>query len=284
MSAPRDRECLKSDWPSPELVASLRAELDGRTSEIGLVLGSGLGEIANLLEDSWIRRAEEIPGYPASTAPGHLGRLLLGRFGGRDIFVVQGRAHLYEGYTAEYATRYVRLLHALGVRTLILTNAAGSVRSEDGPGTICLLRDALPLFFRPLAAPLVAPEARGVMRRREPLLDPELADLAAELALESGIPLRSGVLIGSPGPTYETAAEVRMYRQIGGATASMSTVPELLVARELGLRTLAFSLVTNLGTGLAKEKLTGEDVVRTADAVGGPLRRLLEAIVYALRP
>ncbi len=292
-------------WPAPAVVDEIRRALKGRSSTIALVLGSGLGGIAAALEDPWTRKGETIPGYPRSTVAGHSGSLLLGRLGGREIWVVQGRVHIYEGYTAEETTRYVRLLHALGVDTLVLTNAAGSVdRAAAGPGDVVLCRDAVNLFFRNLVLP--APTAKGpgvpsggsrpgapdtrpcfsgapeIWRPRPPLSDPSLARLAEEVAREERIPLRSGVLVASPGPCYETAAEVAAWRRIGGTVASMSTVPEALVARELGMRCLLFSLVTNFGTGLSRSALTHQDVVEQAGEAGVKLALLLTALVPRL--
>jgi purine-nucleoside phosphorylase len=280
---------LEDVWPPADLVRSIRSDLAGRSSTVALVLGSGLGGLADVLTDPWIREGDGIPGYPRSTVAGHRGRLLLGGLGGREAWVVQGRVHLYEGYTPEDATRYVRLLHALGVRILILTNAAGSVDPSVGPGEIVLAADAISLFFRPLAVPsklrsgLSAAGRQGQgappWRCREPLVDRDLFLLAERVAGGKRIPIRSGVLVGSLGPSYETAAEVRAWRALGGTVASMSTVPEAIAARELGMRCLLFSLVTNYGTGLAREHLRHEDVVRRAVRAGARLAELLAAIV-----
>ena len=263
-------------WPDAALVASLRAQLGARGSKTALVLGSGLGGIADALEQTLSWGSDELPGYPRSHVAGHEGRLLLGRFGGRDLWVIKGRVHLYEGHNPELVTRYVRLLHALGVEVLILTNAAGSLTSEITPGSICRVDDVLNLFLRPLA---VARESRAVWRAREPLVDRAFAELVREVAREERVRLTAGVLVGSHGPNYETAAEVRAARRFGGHVASMSTVPEALEARELGLRQIIFSLVTNLATGLSPTRLTHEEVVARADEAGKELRRLLEALV-----
>jgi inosine/guanosine/xanthosine phosphorylase family protein len=275
-------------WPPPDLVASIRTELAGRSSAIGLVLGSGLGGIAEALENPWSRAAEEIPGYPASTVAGHAGRLLLGRISRSEIWVVQGRVHLYEGYTVEEVTRPVRLLHALGVRTLILTNAAGSLDPEIAPGDLVLSWDAISLFFRPLAAPRrqsgPRPEPPIPWRRRDRLTDPGLFAQIRRAAAEQRIPLREGVLVGSLGPSYETVAEISTSRRLGGSVASMSTVPEAVEARELGMRSAILSLVTNYGTGLAAETLTHEEVVARASHAGKKLGDLLAAVIPHLAP
>jgi purine-nucleoside phosphorylase len=266
---------LAAAWPGPEVVEFVRGRMC-ETSEIGLVLGSGLGGIADELDDRCTLTSGEIPGYPSSTVSGHEGRLHLGEWGGRRIWCVQGRVHLYEGHTPEVTTRYVRLLHALGVRTLLLTNAAGSLTTSVQPGEIVLDRDAISLFFQPLAQPA---EPNLPWRRRGALSDSALAQRARETGLELGIPFHEGTLVGGLGPTYETAAEVRAWRRLGGTVASMSTVPEAIQARELGLRLLMFSLVTNLGTGLSVTPLSHAEVVEVADRAGAELARLLRGIV-----
>ena len=278
------------DWPSSALVASLQRELEAvshdlpsgtASANLGLVLGSGLGGLADRLELIWSKRASDIEGYPESTVAGHAGRLHLGRLAGRLVWVVQGRVHLYEGHRVERVTRYVRLLHALGVRTLVLTNAAGSVDPYVAPGEVLVASDAISLFFRALARPGSAGEP-AVWRRRSPASDPSLVRRAEETAREHGIALRKGTLVGSLGPNYETAAEVKVWRQLGGTVASMSTVPEAMEARELGMRCLLFSLVTNFGTGLSPELLTHEDVVAEAGRAGAQLQALLEALLPRL--
>jgi inosine/guanosine/xanthosine phosphorylase family protein len=218
--------------------------------------------------------------------------LLLGRIGRRTLWIVQGRAHLYEGHEPETATRYVRLLHRLGVTKLLLTNAAGSVDRRVGPGAIVLGDDALSLFFRPLARPARdrvggprndrTDRERTAWSGRTSLVDPALAALAEETALQIGVPIERGTLVGAPGPCYETAAEIRAWRRIGGTVASMSTVPEALEARELGMRVLLLSLVTNYGTGLARQTLTHAEVVEVADRAGARLGSLLSALVQRL--
>lgn len=273
----------RESWPAPELVAEIQRSVGGRQSQVALVLGSGLGGIADALEDPWTRPAAEIPGYPESSVAGHQGRLHLGGFAGHPIWVVQGRVHLYEGHTAERATRYVRLLHALGVRTLLLTNAAGAADKRVGPGDIVLADDAVSMFFRTLSGPgQVEMDGAGCWRIRSALSDPGLIEVAEKVGRERKIAFTRGVLVGASGPCYETAAEIRLWQRLGGTVASMSTVPEAIAARELGMRVLMFSLVTNYGTGLSTESLTHEDVVRQADAAGQRLQALLEGIVGSL--
>lgn len=270
-------------WPSPDLLRRLRSETPERTPKLAIVLGSGLGPLADALTDPISFSAADLPGYPVSTVPGHEGRLISGFLSGRAVWVVKGRVHLYEGHSAEIVTRPVRLLAALGVETLILTNAAGSLDPTLRPGSICLDEDALNLFWRPLAEP--APDALyrdGLWSRRGPLVEPALARLAEKAAGECGVELHRAVLGASSGPTYETAAEVRAWRSFGATVASMSTVPEALVARELGLQLLIFSLVTNLGTGLSPTPLSHDEVTAAANEAGGRLGRLIAAIAAKL--
>ncbi len=296
------RQCEPpASWPPDDVVAGIRNSAGGRQASVGLVLGSGLGSVAESLEAPVILEASGIPGYPVSRVAGHAGRLILGRLGGRDAWVVQGRVHLYEGHTPEVVTRQVRLLHALGVRTIVLTNAAGSLdRGTAGPGELLAASDAISLFFRPLVPPgerMMHPDPReepagssrcirsssgSVWRSHGSVVDPELHQLAQRIALAAGIPLRLGVLAGSLGPNYETASEVRAWRRIGGTVASMSTVPEAIEARRLGMRCLLFSLVTNHATGIGTELLTHEDVVDMAAEAGGRLARLLTLLVPRL--
>lgn len=273
------------DWPTPKIVKEIAARAGGQSS-LGLVLGSGLGPIADRLENRRTISSTEIPGYPESTVTGHQGKLHFGTWAGRSLWVVQGRVHTYEGLAPRIATRYVRLLRALGVDTLVLTNAAGSVDSTVGPGEIVVDRDALNLFFRPLAPAELEPtfQGRDRWRPRGPLSDPDLVVLAEETARQLRIPLRNGILVGSTGPNYETAAEVRAWRKLGGTVASMSTVPEAVQARELGMRTLVFSLVTNYGTGISRTALSHDEVVEVADQAGNRLAGLIEGVVSRLEP
>lgn len=281
---------IRETWPPPSLVSELVREIGAHQSSVALVLGSGLGSLADRLDPVWSRAAADIPGYPESRVAGHLGRLHLGRLDGHLVWVVQGRVHLYEGHPVEHVTRYVRLLHALGVRTLVLTNAAGSVDPMVAPGDVLVASDAFGLFFRALARPGGASArdgslpagAEALWRRRSVASDPQLVRLAEETARGEGIALRKGTLIGSLGPNYETAAEVRVWRQLGGTVASMSTVPEAVQARELGMRCLLFSLVTNFGTGLSAEVLTHADVVAVAGRAGAQLETLLRKLLPRL--
>jgi len=246
-------------------------------ADVGLVLGSGLGPIAAALENAWSCATSDIPGFPASTVAGHAGRLLLGEWAGQRLWVLQGRAHLYEGYSAEEVTRPARLLHRLGVRTLILTNASGSLNAAAAaPGDVMVCTDLVNLFFRPFGR-----RGTATWGRRPVISDPALVRKAIEAARREDVVLRCGVLAGSAGPCYETAAEARAWRRAGATIASMSTVPEALQARELGMRVLVFSIVCNLATGLSPTPLTHEEVICQAEAAGGRLRRVIRGMLEA---
>lgn len=288
-----DSRISSETWPPAALVDSIERSIGPHRSRVALVLGSGLGGIAESMEALWVGDGHGMPGYPVSTVAGHEGRLLFGRLRAEPsadrsesrrpyTWVVQGRVHLYEGHTPEPVTRYVRLLYALGVRALVLTNAAGSVDTRVQPGDLVLADDAISMFLRPLARSSRDAPLGTLWQSRSALSDPGLIRLAEETAAALGIPLQRGVLVGSMGPAYETAAEVRVWRRLGGTVASMSTVPEAVQARELGMRVILLSLVTNLGTGLSTQRLTHQDVVETADRAGATLGRLLTELTTRL--
>ena len=283
MNSPRPPGAL---WPPPDLLQTLNRERAGRDAAVGLVLGSGLGGIADALETPWSRDGAAIAGYPQSTVAGHRGRLLWGRLAGTAVWIVQGRVHLYEGYTREEVTRPVRLLQALGVRTLILTNAAGSLDPLIRPGDLVAVSDAFAFPTRETTrggARAGMKDAEALpWRSRPPLVDPALLRLTRAVALEEGLALPMGVLAASLGPAYETAAEVAAYRRLGGSVATMSTVPEALEARMLGLRCLILSLITNLATGLAPAALEHQEVVERAGEASQRLQRLLAALLPRL--
>lgn len=260
--------------PVDRAAASLAARFGGRIPETAIVLGSGLGAIADDLQDLIEVAAADVPGLPASGVAGHAGRIRLGRWAGREVLVFQGRVHLYEGHPAETATRAVRAAARLGAGTLLLTNAAGSCHAGLPPGSLMRATDLIDLFFRRLrgAAP---PPFIG----RGGVLDAGVGRRLDEAAILERIPLRHGVLCGSLGPSYETAAEVRLWRAIGASAACMSTVPEAFAARASGMRVGAISLVTNFGTGVSASRLDHAEVVEWAARAGEDLRRLLRRFV-----
>ncbi len=240
---------------------------------VALILGSGLGDFADSFENAIKIPTSEIPNYPRSTVAGHKGFLVFGIHKGVPVVAVQGRTHYYEGYSMDKVSFVVEIMHALGVARLLVTNAAGSTNPRIVPGDLMLITDQVNFLF---GSPL-----RGTPRFTD-MSNPYSKELIPEietLALSLNIPIKKGVLWTSTGPTYETAAEVKMIRKFGGDAASMSTVPEVIMANTLGLTTLGISCITNFATGISKEKLTHEDVTRTAALVKEKFINLVSHII-----
>ena len=242
--------------------------------EYALVLGSGLGTLADAVEDATIIPTHDIPGYPASTAPGHKGRLVIGRLEGKQVVVIQGRIHMYEGYSARESTFPIRLVHGMGASKLLLTNAAGGINENMGPGTLMFIRDHINFAF---ASPLSGPNVDGGPRFVDlcHAYDPAWLEEAEQIALEAGIATQKGVYLWTKGPAYETKAEIKLYRHLGADAVGMSTVPEALQAVYLGMKVLGISTITNPATGLSPVPLKHEDVLE----VGQKIRHTLEKLV-----
>lgn len=265
-----------------DATAHVRAR-DSRIFEVGLILGSGLGSFADDLKDPLCIPTAEIPHYASSTVEGHSGQLVLGGLGSKAIAAFRGRVHYYEGYPIEQVTLGVRLFRQLGVRILIVTNAAGGVNLYFKPGDLMIMTGHVNMFFdNPLRGPNV--EAWGP---RFPDMceeyDPDLAGQAEFIAREMGIPVRRGVYWGSSGPTYETRAEVRMIARCGADAVGMSTVPETIVAKHCGMRVLGISCITNKATGLSLNRLSHDEVTETAGLVREKFQRLLHALIQQIR-
>ena len=260
------------------LVAAVR-ERAPLVPEVGIVLGSGLGGLADDLEDAVAIPFAELPGWPAATAPGHAGRLLLGRLGGRSVVMLQGRFHLYEGNDPGLVIQPVLLFGALGAKIVVLTNAAGGLDPSFGPGTLMVMSDHINLTGR---SGLMGPNADELGPRFPDLTDawsPRLRQRLHVAAAAEGVEFEEGVYVGLTGPTYETPAEVRMFAGLGGHAVGMSTVLECIAARWIGLEVCGVSLVTNAGAGYTGQPLTHEEVLESG-AVAGPrlanvLRRFL---------
>jgi purine-nucleoside phosphorylase len=269
----------------PERIAALLAAVRQQTDlvpEIGIVLGSGLGGLADDLEDAVAIPFADLPGWPAATAPGHLGRLLLGRLAGRPVVMLQGRFHLYEGNDPGLVIQPVLLFHALGARIVVLTNAAGGLDPSFGPGTPMIMRDHINLTGR---SPLLGPNAEGLGPRFPDMTDawsPRLRSGLHAAAAAEGVDVREGVYIGLTGPTYETPAEVRMLAALGGDAVGMSTVLECIAARWVGLEVCGVSLVTNAGAGYSGAPLTHDEVLAAGAEAGPRLTRMIRRFVADL--
>jgi purine-nucleoside phosphorylase len=249
---------------------------------VGLVLGSGLGGLADELESPVEIAYGEIPGWPASTAAGHPGKLVLGTLAGAPVAALCGRAHLYEGIPADRVAFGVRVLGRLGVRTLVVTNAAGGINLDYRPGLLVLISDHVNLQG---ASPLVGQNDESLGPRFPDMsdaYDSDLRERAREAAARLEIELGEGVYAAWLGPQFETPAEIRFMRAAGGDLAGMSTVQEVIAARHLGIRVLGISVVTNMAAGVLPEKIDHEGVLEVGAAAAGSLTALLRELVPTL--
>lgn len=261
-----------------EAAVAVREWLGRKPPRLAVVLGSGLGGLEEGLEERRDLPYDRIPGWPASGVAGHAGRLVSGRAGDVPLLALSGRSHLYEGQEAGSVARPVRVLRRLGIRFLLLSNAAGAVHRRFRPGQLMLVADHLNLMGR---NPLVGPVGEGESRWPDLLdaYDPELRRLAREAARELGIPLQEGVYAGLLGPSYETPAEIEMLRRWGADAVGMSTVPEVIAARAYGLRCAAISCLTNYAAGISEGPLSHEEVIETSGRVAEEFRRLVVRLV-----
>ena len=249
---------------------------------VAVVLGSGLGSVADEVEDARILSAAEIPGWPRSTAPGHAGRVVMGTLEGCPVILLQGRVHCYEGYSMQDVTFPVRVLGMMGVRQYVATNASGGVNPELAPGDIAAVQDHINLMG---ANPLVGPsEPRWNVRFPDMThaYSPRLLELLDRAAAGAGLTLKRGVYVAFMGPSYETPAEVCMARTLGADLVGMSTVPEVVVANAMGLETAVLSCVANRASGMGDEHLTEEEVLRVVAESSRSLALLIRGLVRAL--
>ena len=271
---------LEADVRAAQAAVSKR--LGGRKPTVAIVLGSGLGPLADQVKEAVRIPYTEIPGFHVPTVPGHKGELVCGTLGGKTVLCQSGRFHAYEGHSADVTALPVRMFGALGITTILLTNAAGGVNPAFGPGTLMLISDHINLTGR---NPLVGPQREGETRFPDMTnaYDKELRVLAKRVAEERKVALAEGVYMGLLGPTYETPAEVRMVAKLGGDAVGMSTVLEVIAARARGMRCLGISTVTNAAAGISDQELNHNEVMEVAAKVGKELGRLVEGIVEGLR-
>jgi purine-nucleoside phosphorylase len=264
-----------------ETVAFLREHVPGQPS-LAIVLGSGLGGFSDEISDRLEIPYANIPGWPLSTAAGHAGKLVCGTVGGVNIAALSGRAHLYEGYSPALVTFGVRVLGLLGVKTLILTNAAGGVNLELGRGGLVLISDHINLQA---TNPLSGPNDDRFGPRFPDMSEAyprALRDIAKATAAELGVELQEGVYAALLGPSYETPAEIRYLRTIGADLVGMSTVPEVIVANHMGIRCLAISCVTNMAAGILPQKIDHAEVLETGRMVRDTFVKLMKALIPRL--
>jgi purine-nucleoside phosphorylase len=254
----------------------------GDAGVIGVVLGSGLGAFADTLDDRVETPYSSIPGWPVSTAAGHAGKLVEGRISGTDVIVLAGRAHLYEGYSAQQVTFGIRELARRGVKSLVLTNAAGGINEKYRPGDLVLISDHINLLG---TNPLTGPNDDALGPRFPDMTEAysrDYRDIAKRAGHELGIILEEGVYAATPGPSYETPAEIRYMRTIGADLVGMSTVPEAIVGSHMGMKVLAISCVTNAAAGILPTKLVHEEVLEVGARVRDTLVKLLRCILPRL--
>ncbi len=250
---------------------------------VALVLGSGLGAFADALEEAEPLDYAEIPGFARPTVEGHTGRLVVGRAGGATVAAMQGRFHFYEGYTLEEVTFPVRVLGLLGVKGLVLTNAAGGLNNSFEQGSLVVISDHLNLLG---ANPLLGKNDERFGPRfpdMSEVYDREYQEVAVCEAHAMGVELRRGIYAALTGPSYETPAEIRMLRLLGADAVGMSTVPEAIVARHMGLRVLGISCITNMAAGVLDKPINHEEVIETGERVRETFAELLRRVIPKLQ-
>ncbi|MDR6549395.1 purine-nucleoside phosphorylase [Paenibacillus qinlingensis] len=252
------------------------------TPQIGLILGSGLGVLADLIEQPIVIDYSRIPHFPVSTVEGHAGELVVGSIKGKQVLMMKGRFHAYEGYGAETVSFPVRVMKELGVETLIVTNAAGGINETYQVGDLMVISDHLNMTFR---NPLIGPNDSALGVRFPDMSEAyskRLRKLAHDVAASQDFKLQEGVYVGLLGPNYETPAEIRMFRTLGGDSVGMSTVPEVIVARHAGIEVLGFSCISNMASGILDQPLSHAEVMETTEKVKPKFLKLVLGIIEAL--
>jgi purine-nucleoside phosphorylase len=261
---------------------AIQAAIGPLQPRVAIILGSGLGRLTEHVSDAVRLPYRDLPGFHEPSVPGHKGELVAGNLGGTAVLLQSGRFHMYEGHSAQEAALPVRVFAALGIDTLIVTNAAGGINRAFAPGTLMLIRDHLNLTGRnPLEGPVRAGETR--FPDMSTAYDAELQAIARRVAEAQGVALEEGVYAGLLGPTYETPAEIRMLATLGADAVGMSTVVEVIAARANGMRCLGISLVTNPAAGISPTPLEHAEVMAMAERAGGRLAELVVGIIARAR-
>jgi len=261
----------------------VKEAMAGRQPEVGIVLGSGLGKLADQIGNPLVIPYKDIPGFPVSTALGHKGNFIVGTLGGKTVIAMQGRIHFYEGYGMEMVVLPIRVMIKAGIRTLFVSNAAGGVSFRLHVGDLMIIKDHINLLPNPLIGPNLEELGPRFPDMTRPY-DPSLIKLARQIAGEQGITLQEGVYVGDTGPSYETPAEYKFYRLIGGDAVGMSTVPEVIAARHAGIPVFGISVITNEAHDDYAEDYVndGQDVVAAADAAAGRMSGLIREMIEKL--
>ncbi|MEZ6093581.1 MAG: purine-nucleoside phosphorylase [Pirellulaceae bacterium] len=242
----------------------------------GVVLGTGAGEVANAIQVEQEFAYQEIPTFPTSTAVGHAGKLICGELCGQKIIAMKGRFHLYEGYSVETTTIGIRVMHQLGVKKLFISNAAGGINPNFESGDIMIIDSHVDLMFRADQSKGIWQLGRTFANQTDSAYDQEMAHQAMACARKNDFAIFRGVYVSMLGPNYETRSEYRFLKKIGGDTVGMSTVPEVAIASQMGMRVLALSVVTNVAKPDALEATSGDEVVAFADVAAPKLRLIIE--------
>ena len=262
---------------------SLRAKIQGRLPITGIVLGSGLGKLADEIKNSVTVAYRDLPGFPVSTAIGHKGNFIVGELGGQCVIAMQGRIHYYEGYGMNEVVLPIRVMILLGIRQLIVSNAAGGTNPDFSVGDLMIIRDHINLLPNPLIGPNMEQFGPRFPDMTRPY-DPALIRLAKEAAAQEGIALQEGVYVACSGPSYETQAEYRYFRTIGADAVGMSTTPEVIVARHAGLPVFGLSVITDVAHATEDEDYVtdGEAIVKAADAAASKMTTLIKRMLKKL--
>lgn len=261
----------------------IKTLIDHKKPVAGIVLGSGLGKLADKIENPIVIPYKEIPGFPVSTAIGHKGNFIFGELGGKEVIAMQGRFHYYEGYPMDLVTIGIRVMKLLGIESLFVSNAAGACNTDYKVGDLVIIRDHISM----LPNPLIGPNLEEFGPRFPDMTcayDLKLQALAETICQELGIAVKKGVYLASSGPTYETPAEVRYFHSVGADLVGMSTTPEVIVARHCGIRVFGMSVVTNVSNFMNIEKNfnDGDDVVMQANAAADKMSELFKRMIAKL--
>jgi len=262
---------------------AVRSRLKGRIPVAGIVLGSGLGKLADVIQDPITVPYRDIPGFPVSTAIGHKGNFIVGTLGGKCVIAMQGRIHCYEGYPMSQVTLPIRVMKVLGIKYLFVSNAAGGTNLSFKVGDLMIIRDHINLLPNPLIGPNLDDFGPRFPDMTRPY-DPALIRKAEEIAAEEGISLQKGVYVACTGPSYETPAEYKYFRSIGADAVGMSTTPEVIVARHSGIPVFGMSVITDVAHATEDEDYVtdGEAIVKAADAAADKMTRLFIRLLESL--